>query len=191
MNHSERDAFEAPPYAEHRLLIDVGGISQDVAPIQNVRCWREAFPDGTVDWHEGWRELWRCAGGLLGTGTDFRFGKTRIEVEAFFSDENSSSIGVEIPCDLEDEAEWQSKVAGAVAHVVRPVEDQPVAGFIGAIVDDDTDRSRPCLTMMVSGPGGSLEASMIFRYAVAEYGVNIAVAIPLVSLRCRFSPKPT
>ena len=124
--------------------------------------------------------MWRCAGGLLGTGTDFRFGKTRIEVEAFFSDENSSSIGLEIPCDLEDEAKWQSKVADAVAHVARPVEDQPVAGFIGAIVDEDADRSRPCLTMMVSGPGGSLEASMIFRYAFAEYGVNTAVAIRTV-----------
>jgi hypothetical protein len=180
MNNPEPDTFKAPPYAKRRLLVDVGGISQDVAPIQHVKCWQEAFPDGAVDWDEGWRELWRCAGGLIGTGTDFRFGDTRIEVEAFFSDESSSSIGIVLPFDLEEEAKWQRKVPDIVAQVFRSVEDQPVAGLIGAIVDEDADHSRPCLTMMVSGPGGSLEASLIFRYALAEYGVNTAVAIRTV-----------
>jgi hypothetical protein len=88
MNQLEQVTFAAPPYAERRLLVDVGGISQDVAPIQHVECWQEAFPDGSVDWREGWRELWRCARGLFGTGTDFRSGQTSIEVEAFFADDS-------------------------------------------------------------------------------------------------------
>jgi hypothetical protein len=84
MNHPEQDAFDAPPYTERRLFIDVGGISLDVAPIQQVECWHEAFPDGTVDWREGWRKLSLCARGRLGTGTGFRFGQTRIAYEFGF-----------------------------------------------------------------------------------------------------------
>jgi hypothetical protein len=43
--------------------------------------------------------------------------------------------------------------------------------------------------MMVSGPGGSLEASLIFQYALAQYGVNTAVAIRTGVVKVPFIPE--
>lgn len=81
---------------------------------------------------------------------------------------------------MENDAEWQSDARDIVAQVACSGEDRPIAGLIGIVVDEGADRSRPCLTMLVSGPGGALEAAFIIRHALAECGLNAAVAIRTV-----------
>ncbi len=178
MNEIPRGMLEAPPYAERRLMLSSGGRSYDVAPIQSLDCWNHAFQDGIVDWETGWRKLWSSSADMIGTGTDFSIDRVGIEIEAYFDTGEFASIGTAVLCDSEEEETWEPKALNALASVCRL--DNPVAGCVGIVVDRHEHCSRPCLTVMVSGPGGALESAKIVRQALADYGLNAGVAFRAV-----------
>lgn len=169
--------IESPPYAEGRFTISDGNVSQDFIKIQSLTCWNESFSIGSVDWALGWKKLWLSAAKLIGTGTDFGLGRIGLEFEAYFSNGQMASKGLAVQCSLAD-SQWADKADQTLQDLCGP--DRPIAGCVGVIVDEQDALSRPCLTIMVSGPGGSLEAAMIIREALMDCGLNAGVAIRTV-----------
>lgn len=54
--------------------------------------------------------------------------------------------------------------------------DVPIAGCIGLVTNHDDDHSRPCLTLLVDGPGGAREACNIIYQALLDAGVSAIMA---------------
>ena len=193
------DMFEAPPYVEGRHSVTRGKLSRDFSPIQHLKCWRRAFPKGSVDWASGWRNLWSCAADMIGTGTDFCAGMVAMEIEAFFSDGTERSFGTALDCEAEDRGVWGGMALRRDGSWSRWLEDkniwgaramelladacgsdEPFAGCVGIVVEPEDERSRPCLTMVVTGPGGALQAAMIIKQALGDNGITAGVAVRTV-----------
>jgi len=168
----------ALPYVQERYTMNEGNVSYDFAPIKSRQCWREAFPTNEIDWEAGWRQLWHAAARLIGNGTDFMVGRLALELQLYFGDGSLASAGVGYPCELEDAAYWEPRVAELIAEACGT--EMPITGCIGVVVDEHDSQSRPCLTMLVSGPGGAQEAAMILRKALVDQGVGAGIAIRTV-----------
>lgn len=164
----------APPYAATRFTFGAVNESIDVAPIQHLPCWQAAFPTGQVDWDNGWKQLWVAAGDLCGTGTDYRAGRVAIEVEAYFQNGELASKAVAILGDEDIDDDWEPRAISLLVDVCGA--DDPIAGCVGLVVDEVASPSRPTLTLMVSGPGGGLDAAMIVRQSLADMGLNAGIA---------------
>jgi hypothetical protein len=170
--------FEAPPYALDRYSTSVGGLSYDFAPIRQREIWTAAFGQDEIDWADGWRRYWSATSDQLGTGSDYSPDRVGLEMGAFFGDNRQWSQGVGLSCDISDIDEWMPK---ALANFDWGLNgDDPVSGLIGLVLDETHQNTRPCLTLMVSGPGGSVEAVMAIRLELANRGVNSGVFIRTV-----------
>ena len=129
---------------------------------------------GPIDWENGWRAYWEAAGTHLGSGTDYSPDRLGIEVQAFFPDETQWSHGFGVSCELSDEEIWSQK---AVAHLEYGLNgDVPRAALIGIVTDDCDGLSRPCLTLIVTGPGGGRKAAMMIAQMVRKNGLPLACA---------------
>jgi len=123
----------------------------------------------------------------LGTGTDYSPDRVAIEVQAFFPNRTQWSRGIAVKAtsehwqlhtELEVGFEWPDK---AITHLMHGLGNEtPIAVLAGVIVDEFDPFGRPCLTLMVSGPGGAEEAAMIIADALADKGLNSGVCIRTV-----------
>ena len=166
----------APPYAEERITFNSSNESYDFVQIRNLDCWNETFSVGEIDWVNGWRDLWLCASQTVGNGTDFKKGQIGLELQLYFEDNEFASLGVGYNGEFEEDTPiWESRALDLISKVCA--SDRPIAGCVAIVVDPDDEKSRPCLTMLVSGPGGAKEATMIIRQALANQGLTVGVAI--------------
>lgn len=170
--------FAAPPYALDRYSTVVGDFSYDFAPIRQREIWTAAFGQDEIDWADGWRRYWSATSDQLGTGSDYSPDRVGLEMGAFFGDNRQWSQGVGLSCEISDIDEWMPK---ALANFEWGLNgDDPVAGLIGLVLDETYQNTRPCLTLMVSGPGGCVEAVMAIRLELAKRGVNSGVFVRTV-----------
>ena len=191
-------AYTAPPYALSRYTAATCGEFRDVTPVLQKNIWSHAFvsdsdSDSVIDIDNYWDSYWDSAGSLLGTGTDYSPDRIAVEVQAFFPNQTQWSRGVvaEIPSGvireggvikiktiLEDGMFWPDT---AVEHLAYGLGGEtPVAALAGVIVHNLDDLGRPCLTLMVSGPGGAREAAMMIAHALAEKGLNGGICMRTV-----------
>lgn len=195
-------AYGSPPYALSRYIVETGGVSPDFTPVLHQGIWNDAFGDGNggaavvikeIDGETWWRSYWDSAASLIGTGTDYSPDRIAVEVQAFFPNQTQWSRGVvaEIPSGvireggviniktiLEDGMFWPDTAVENLAHGLGG--ETPVAALAGVIVHDLDDLGRPCLTLMVSGPGGAREAAMMIAHALAEKGLNGGICMRTV-----------
>ena len=115
---------------------------------------------------------------MFGNGTDFKNGRTAIEVEAYFPDGIKDSHCLAVPCHTGNEQFWEPKASELLLHVLG--SDREAAGLIGIIVDENEADSCPCLTMLVSGPNGAIQAAQVIKQALSDCGLNNAIVIRTV-----------
>lgn len=167
-----------PPYVEDRLVARLGNQSVDLIPTPAHPAWQEAFPDGDVPWETGWRALWQQAARSMATGTDYAPGRVSIEVQAYFANGTMASTGAIVDCDPDDLDEIDAAARRILLRAGR--ENEMIDGCIGLVSPTSAPTARPCLTLLVSGPGGGAEAAMLIRQALPEWGVSAGVAIRTV-----------
>ena len=172
--------FHTVPYSEQRTIVTDGSLSYDLAPIRSRECWKSAFPEGDVDWDDGWRKLWQAAQELYGTGTDYHPGRVGVEIEAYFP-RDMGGAGIAVNCLYENEDVWESKALERYEAVCR--SEQPIAGCIGILAAPGDELARPVLTLLVSGPRGGVDAAETIRLALADVGLNAGVAFRAIKSR--------
>lgn len=165
----------SPPYFERRLTMQIGDQSIDLMKAPNNPVWSETFSSGEVDWDGGWHALWEEASLSLGTGTDYSPGRVALEVQAYFSNGEMGSIGAAIDCNDDDFSAIDTAARQLIWRVCGG--DEVEDGCIGLVTDIDDPWSRPCLTLLVTGPGGGAEAAMMVRSTLPQWNVNAGIAI--------------
>lgn len=165
-----KGCYFAPPYLIDRYTHSTSGRSIDFTRIRNSDVWEMAFTDNEIDWINGWRSYWRCAGAAIATGSDYSPDRISLELEAFFSDGTQWSRGLGIACDISDKDEWAEKAINYLEEGLN--DDVPIAGMVGLVRDGSYENLRPCLTFIVSGPNGGIEAAMMVNHLAAKHGMN-------------------
>ena len=172
-----RGTIPCPPYWEKLLIVQHGDTSVDLMETPDHAIWKDTFGDGEIDWNQDWRRLWETAEMSLGTGSDYKPGRVAVELQAYFANDTLCSLGALLDCGMDDAAELDAEVREVLAQVCGGNEDQVVDGCIGLVMDPYDVRARPCLTLLVSGPGGGAEAAMVVGRSLAGYHVNAGVAV--------------